>query len=339
MTRRIIAALLAYLIAVAPALAAGPGTVTFPAANSIPYKVTFDGSGAYSSTNSLVDINNPANGATIAGGSLQVTVQNAPSVTANIGTTNGLALDASLQGLLLTQGGPTASKTGPLVFGSVTTAAPTYVTGQTSPLSIDTAGGLRVSIIAGGGSGGTASTFGAAFPATGTAIGVKNGTNMVNLAADASSNLLVNLATALPAGTAIVGKIGIDQTTDVTTNGVEIAPTTGSAAGIVSVVSGAAEATHVLKASAGNLYSAYATNLTETAGFLAVLNATSAPVDGAMTPLDCVPLPAGGVAGINYSPGPPARYSTGITAVVTSAATCFTKTTGVITAFISGAAK
>jgi hypothetical protein len=30
-------------------------------------------------------------------------------------------------------------------------------------------------------------------------------------------------------------------------------------------------------------------------------------------------------------------YSTGITAVVTSAANCFTKTTGVITAYIKGA--
>ncbi len=42
-----------------------------------------------------------------------------------------------------------------------------------------------------GGGGGTSSSFAAAFPATGTAIGVKNGANMVNLAADSSSNLLV----------------------------------------------------------------------------------------------------------------------------------------------------
>ena len=93
----------------------------------------------------------------------------------------------------------------------------------------------------------------------------------------------------------------------------------------------------MLKASAGNLYSAYATNLTGTAGFLVIINATSAPVDGAITPLACVPLPANGVASINYGPGPVQRYATGITAVVSSATTCFTKTTGVITAFISGA--
>ena len=52
--------------------------------------------------------------------------------------------------------------------------------------------GLDVNIVGGGGSGGTASNFGAAFPATGTAIGVKNGPNMVNLFADSSGNLLTN---------------------------------------------------------------------------------------------------------------------------------------------------
>lgn len=58
-----------------------------------------------------------------------------------------------------------------------------------------------VAIVSGGGSGGTASSFGATFPATGTAIGVKNGANMVNLAADGSSNLLINCAVGCSGGT------------------------------------------------------------------------------------------------------------------------------------------
>lgn len=58
-----------------------------------------------------------------------------------------------------------------------------------------------VAIVSGGGTGGTASSFGATFPATGTAIGVKNGLNMVNLAADASNNLLVNCASGCAGGT------------------------------------------------------------------------------------------------------------------------------------------
>lgn len=106
--------------------------------------------------------------------------------------------------------------------------------------------------------------------------------------------------------------------------------------GITSVVSASAEASHVLKAIPGNLYGAYATNLTATPGFLVLINATSTPADGAITPLACVPLPANGMASINNKPGPPQVYSTGIVAVVTSATTCFTKTTGVITAYLSG---
>ena len=73
-----------------------------------------------------------------------VTQSGAWSVTANIGTTNGIALDTSVNGLLRTQGSATASQTGPLVMGAVTTAAPAYTTAQTSPLSLTTAGGLRV---------------------------------------------------------------------------------------------------------------------------------------------------------------------------------------------------
>ena len=146
----------------------------------------------------------------------------------------------------------------------------------------------------------------------------------------------VQVNAALPAGTNLLGKTGSDQTTNGTTNNVTIAPTSATAVGITPVVSGSAEATHVLKNGAGNLYSVYATNLTSTPGFLTVVNATSAPADGAITPLACVPLPAGGNAALNYTVNP-AVYSTGITAVITSATTCFTKTTGVITGFISGA--
>lgn len=118
-----------------------------------------------------------------------------------------------------------------------------------------------------------------------------------------------------------------------------IIPSSSSSAGITPVVSASAEGSHVLKASAGNAYSAYATNLTATNGFLVLLNATSAPADGAISPIACAPLASNGVASINYAPGPPGVFSTGITAVITSASTCFTKTTGVITGFISGSVK
>lgn len=45
----------------------------------------------------------------------------------------------------LSQGSTTSGQTGSMVMGAVTTSAPSYTTAQTSPLSLDTGGGLRVS--------------------------------------------------------------------------------------------------------------------------------------------------------------------------------------------------
>lgn len=87
----------------------------------------------------------------------------------------------------------------------------------------------------GGGSGGTSSNFGATFPTAGTAIGVKNGANMVNLAADASSNLLVNLATALPAGANSIGAVTQGTTPwVVSANGGAFSVTQGTSPWVVS---------------------------------------------------------------------------------------------------------
>lgn len=65
-------------------------------------------------------------------------------VTANIGSTGGLALDTSVNGLLLAQGSNTTGQKGPLVQGAVTTAIPGYTNGDTSPLSLDPSGNLRI---------------------------------------------------------------------------------------------------------------------------------------------------------------------------------------------------
>lgn len=114
-------------------------------------------------------------------------------------------------------------------------------------------------------------------------------------------------------------------------------PSSAAVIGIAGIVSASGEATHALKATPGNLYSVYATNLTATAGFLQIFNAVAAPADGAVTPVDCVPLPSNGMASLNYTT--PEVFSVGISVAVSSATTCFTKTTGVITAFIKGAVK
>jgi hypothetical protein len=158
----------------------------------------------------------------------------------------------------------------------------------------------------------------------------------------------VQVNAALPAGTALMGKVGIDQTTPGTTNGVQvnaalpvgsnvIGGVTSSSTGNTAVVSSSAENNHVLKNAAGTLFTVYAVNLnTTTAAFLDILNVTSTPSDGAVAPLDFCYLPPSGSCSITYSPFQGASYSTGITAVITSATTPLTKTTGTVTGLIVG---
>lgn len=55
----------------------------------------------------------------------------------------GASTEATLIKLALAQGSATSGQTGPLNQGAVTTAAPSYSTTQTSPLSLTTGGGLR----------------------------------------------------------------------------------------------------------------------------------------------------------------------------------------------------
>jgi hypothetical protein len=75
------------------------------------------------------------------------------------------------------------------VVASCGTPNSTYTAGKNAPVTQNTTGTLCTA--SSGGGGGTSSNFGAAFPAAGTAIGVKNGANMVNLVADANSSLQV----------------------------------------------------------------------------------------------------------------------------------------------------
>lgn len=221
------------------------------------------------------------------------------TVTANIGTTNGLALDTSVNGILLSQGSTTSGQKGSLIQGAVTTNAPSYTTAQTSPLSLDTSGLLRASLkdtpsntnnlnvniaasaatvtVSGtvtanqGGSnwstnvaqiGGTNVVTGGAsgLLAVGgpVASGASNADNPVKMGgaynstqptvttgqivdaqmtargaqivATGTDTFNATINTALPAGSNIIGKVGIDQTTIGTTNGTTIVNNnTGSA--------------------------------------------------------------------------------------------------------------
>jgi hypothetical protein len=96
-----------------------------------------------------------------------------------------------------------APTNGELILGQFLSAPATLTNALTSPLLLDSSGNLKVNVAAGGGSGGTSSTFGAAFPATGTAVGAKDstGTNMAALNLDASGNLKVAVTGAGSGGT------------------------------------------------------------------------------------------------------------------------------------------
>jgi hypothetical protein len=74
------------------------------------------------------------------------------------------------------------------------------------------------------------------------------------------------------------------------------------------------EASHILKASAGNLYSLYVIS-GSVGGFLMTFNDTSVPADGSVTPIDCVPVPANSIAAIGADGSPPDHYPVGIVAV------------------------
>jgi hypothetical protein len=114
------------------------------------------------------------------------------------------------------------------------------------------------------------------------------------------------------------------------------APTTNASAGIVAVVSASAESNHVIKASPGLFYDAYVTT-GATAGYFMAFNATTAPVDGAVTPASCVQVPANNTISLGVYGAPPVVYTTGVVLVFSSTG-CFTKTASA-TAFFSGRVK
>jgi hypothetical protein len=154
--------------------------------------------------------------------------------------------------------------------------------------------------------GGTASSFGAAFPSSGTAIGLKSfsGSTMVPYLADTNGYALVDCAT---------GCSGSD---------VPIAP----------VRSTAPESSHVFKASAGNFFDGYCTT-GSVAGYCMLFDATAAPADGSVTPFAAISVAANSTASFNLATGHSMPFTTGLVGVFSSTGP-FTKTSSA-TAFLS----
>jgi hypothetical protein len=122
----------------------------------------------------------------------------------------------------------------------------------------------------------------------------------------------------LPAGSAVIGKVGIDQTP-----GQNIVVTSPSASGgenVTRIPWPANTTAVVIKASPGQIYGVRAMTNAAVIGYLKIYNATSASV-GVGTPQDTVVIPApsgGGGGGIYETHTNGTAYSVGITAILTT---------------------
>ena len=262
-----------------------------------------------------------------------------------------------------------------------TTSSPTLTNGQQAPLNLSLSGRLRVetSPVAGGTQDTNLKQVNGATTQTGH--GTAAGALRVELPTDGTGVVGLN------AGSAIVGKVGIDQTTPGTTNGVQVnaaLPAGGNTIGAVTqasgpwtenltqvnsvaistgagavgtgtqrtavgqdvttvagattcrtnVVSTTAESGHVLLAAAGSLCSLTVV-VGATSGYVLVFDATSAPIDGAVTPAWWFPVKSDGTNGgaaVSWQAGSPRTFATGITAVFSTTGP-FTKTASATASF------
>ncbi len=133
-------------------------------------------SGTLTAVTTVGTITNPVT-VTDGTGAMNVIIDSSASIAVtNAGTfatqVDGAALTALqlIDNLPNTLGSTTSGQSGALILGAVTTASPSYTNAQTNALSLDESGSLRVAIISGAGSGGTAMTDDAAFTAGSTSI-------------------------------------------------------------------------------------------------------------------------------------------------------------------------
>lgn len=201
------------------------------------------------------------------------------TVTSNIGTTGGLALDATVSGLQIAQASTTSGQKGMLVLGAVTTAAPTYTTAQSDPLSLTVAGALRVD-----GSGATQ-------PVSGT--------------------VTANIGT--------TGSLALDSTlTGGSQKAIPVAGTSGGATPFKLISAATTNATSV-KGSAGTLYGIQVISVIATVRFLKLYDKASAPTVGTDTPIKVIPIPANTAgAGVVISAPVGINFANGIAFAITA---------------------
>lgn len=120
-----------------------------------------------------------------------------PLVGAALMAFNGTTWDRLQPALDYAQNSTTSGQTGSLVQGAVTTSAPTYTSGRTSPISLDTAGSVRVAVVSG-------STGNAASSNTGSAVPTQAGYTGVNVGGTLRGMTAVN-----PSGSIYAGQVDL----------------------------------------------------------------------------------------------------------------------------------
>ena len=295
-------------------------------------------------------------------------------VTATISSLPALPTGSNVIGAVTQSGGPW-SVTGSLsatTTGAYNSTLPTYTSGQTTTLQTDSNGRLLIgNFPATQPVSGTVAVSGTV-PVSGTFYQATQPVSLTTLPALTAGSATIGAVTqasgpwtvswsgqtvaatqsgtwnigsittlpALPAGSNIIGAVTQSGTWNVADSSV-VAQIAASAvtqpSSVASVASSSLEASHVLKAAAGKLQRLVVVNSTSTAGFVCVLNATSAPSSGTgISPVWVDRLPASGSVEIQFGEWAPLSFSTGCTVVVTSNASPFTFTSGTITAYIAG---
>lgn len=243
-----------------------------------------------------------------------------------VGATNPLPVQSSAANPVVVNGnvaaGSADSGAGIKISGVFNTAPPTYANGQRADFQSDVNGNLCVNIKAGAAAGGTSSTFAAAFPGTGTAMGALNsaGTLMQPMNLDASGNLKITIASGgVPAqqdNAAFTGgsSVGLgfmatfnDSITNLSTGNAGALRCTlnralyAAPAGAVS--GGATPFTYVnvsasnnatrIKSTPGQVYAIQVVNISGVIGYLKLYDrGSAAPVPGTDTPIFNLPIPA-----------------------------------------------
>jgi hypothetical protein len=233
------------------------------------------------------------------------------------------------------------------VAGVYNSGAPTFTTGQRADLQTDVNGNLNVNIKAGAAAGGTSSAINAAYPASATAVGATDGTNMKPLAVDGSGNLKVNIAaggvaaqtdnSVFTAGTSsglpIMGVYndGISALTSgdagtprlTASRQLIVAPQANLNGGWTPYKLISANTTNAqsVKASAGSIGFAHVGNNGATVAYLKLYNKASAPTVGTDVPVQTYMIP-GATTGAGFTLPIPAglSFATGIAIAVTGGA-------------------